>query len=118
MNSQDVLHLLSPDVLIWMLPCVLVCIGIGAVIGRGFALRNLSKKMKNERADLVTALQTLLQNTAQLCSDVGNHGTELQSMEQSVHDVDADGDLHEVQQRSWHKSLGWSNRIARWRTIL
>ena len=88
---------LTPDVLIWVLACVLMSLAIGAVIGRGFALRNLSQRVRREREQVVVALQTLLQNTEQLTSDVDSHNSELASMEQSVQGMSATGDLESVQ---------------------
>ena len=91
-------ELLRPEVLIWVMLCVLVSVGIGAVIGRGMATRHLHLKMQDDRHKLVKALQVLLESTEQLSSDVGSHKTELATVERSVSEWSADGDLETVQE--------------------
>lgn len=85
------------EVLVWVIPCVLVSVGIGFVIGRSFALRHLTKRIKNEQAAMVRALQNLVESTDQLTSDVGTHNTELATVGRSVCDIHAGEDLHQVQ---------------------
>ena len=72
---------ISFEVLIWILVCVSVSIGAGVIIGRGFALRNLTVKLRKEREKMLCALQTLAQSTQQLTSDVDHHNEELASVE-------------------------------------
>ncbi len=100
MNSVTIFphELLRPEVLIWMLPCVLVCIAIGVTIGRGLALRFFHTRMQSERQRLVMALHKLLESTEQLSLDVGSHKSELADVERTIHDLPIEGDFEVVQQ--------------------
>jgi diguanylate cyclase len=81
-----------------MIPCVLVSVGIGFVIGRGVAVRTLTGRLKTERQQLIHALQQLLHSTDRLTSDVDSHNSELVSMEQSVQGMfPGDSDWEAVQ---------------------
>jgi diguanylate cyclase len=90
-------QLFTIEVLVWILPCVLVSVGIGFVIGRSYALRNLTGKLKQEQAAMVTALQSLVESTEQLTSDVDSHNTELASVGQTVCDMDVGNTFATVQ---------------------
>ncbi|HEY6562929.1 MAG TPA: GGDEF domain-containing protein [Pirellulaceae bacterium] len=91
-------ELLRSEVLLWILFCVLVSMGIGAVMGRGLALRYFHHKMQKERQSLVKALQVLLESTDQLSLDVGTHKSELADVEQTVVALPVDSDFEAVQQ--------------------
>ncbi len=89
---------LTFEVLIWILPCVLVSIMIGAVIGRGLALRNMTKRLRTEKTQLIKALQTLLKSTEELSTGVDSHNNELATVQECVTHLNAEGDLDIVQQ--------------------
>lgn len=88
---------MRPEVLVWMLPCVLICLLIGAMIGQGLATRAMAGTIRRERERLVRALQVLMVSTEQLTNDVDVHNTELTTVRQSVKGIQTDGDLEVVQ---------------------
>jgi diguanylate cyclase (GGDEF)-like protein len=90
-------ELMRPEVLIWMLPCVLVSVGIGVVLGRGIALRHITIKLHDERQRVVRSLQKLLESTEQLSLDVGTHKSELADVERTVSDLPLDAGFEVVQ---------------------
>lgn len=77
-------ELLSPEVLVWVVPCVFVCICIGFVIGRSYTLRNLNSKIRRERANAIRALQDLVASTDQLSSEMDTHNYELATVGRSM----------------------------------
>lgn len=85
------------EVLVWVMPCVLICIGVGVIMGRNLATRMSNHQLNEDRGKLVKAMQVLLESTEQLSLDVGTHKTELQHVGNQVADLVADGDLESVQ---------------------
>ena len=88
---------LSPVVLMWVIPCVLVSIGIGVAIGHSIALARMPRKIRKDREDLLGALQRMLNSVDQLSDDMGNHNTELTHVGKTVTEANAKGDLEVVQ---------------------
>ena len=87
----------SVEVLVWVIPCVLFSIAVGFVIGRGYALRRLTKRIRRERDETLAALVKLAESTDKLTSDVGEHNTELASVGQSVCDLGTGEEYKTVQ---------------------
>lgn len=93
-NFQE---LLSFEVLIWVVPCALVCLGLGAVLGREFAIRKMTRKLRRERTFLVKTLKAMLESTEQLSTEVGTHNSDLTSMHEIVQETTTSGDLEPIQ---------------------
>jgi diguanylate cyclase len=80
-----------------MLPCVLISLLIGAMIGNSLANRAMVATMRREREKLVKALQVVMVSTEQLTKDVDVHNSELVSVRKTVRGMQTDGDLEQVQ---------------------
>ncbi|MEM8677974.1 MAG: GGDEF domain-containing protein [Planctomycetota bacterium] len=89
--------ILSPVVLMWVIPCVLVSIGIGVAIGHSIAIARMPRRIRRDREDLLSALQRMLNSVDQLSDDMGNHNTELTHVGRTVTEFHAKGDLEDVQ---------------------
>ena len=86
------------QVMVWVIPCAMVCVALGAILGREIAVRKMSKRLKRERRFLYKTLQTLMESTEQLSTDVGTHNSDLSSMHDVVVDVHSSGDLEPIQE--------------------
>lgn len=75
--SDSLNWVLSPEVLVWVAPCVIVCLLMGFVMGRSYALANLNYKIRRERNEAISALQELVASTDQLSSEMDSHNNEL-----------------------------------------
>lgn len=80
---------LSPEVLVWVAPCVVICLLMGFFIGRSYALRNLNRKIRKERNNAIRALQELVQSTDQLSTDMDLHNNELATVGRAMLDGQA-----------------------------
>lgn len=85
-------------VLFWVLPIMLVSVGIGIYLGFGLALRRKGKEIQDERTKTLNALHTVLRSAEELSSDVDAHTRELTHVEQQVEELDVAEDFEEVQQ--------------------
>ena len=85
------LTFLSPTVVAWSILTVVVGIVVGFIIGRAFTLQNEPKRLKADREKTLDALTKLLESTKQFNSDVGCHNQELNSVKQSVTDLNTSG---------------------------
>ena len=93
-NFQE---LLSFEVLIWVVPCALVCLALGAILGREFAIRKMTRQLRRERTFLIKTLKTMVESTEQLSTDVGTHNSDLTSMHEIVQETPSSGDLEPIQ---------------------
>ena len=77
-----------------------VCVGIicGFVLGRGYTLLKLPKKLEKDRARTLEALMSLMASTDQLNDDVDTHNTELVSVQQDVEQVATDLEMSGIQE--------------------
>ncbi len=82
--------------LIWLLPSILLSIGIGAHVGYSFALRRHAKQISQERERTLEALMTIVQSAEALTTEVGTHNHELQSVERSVYDLSTHGEYEAI----------------------
>ena len=85
------------EVLIWVVPAIMVSLGLGATVGRILALRSENSRLAQDRAKTLKALQKLVDSTEQLTSDVGQHNTDLATVGQDVCDVSVGEAFEEVQ---------------------
>lgn len=92
-------ELLRPEVLVWMLPCVLISLIIGAMIGQGIAQRAINLTLRTEREKLLKALQVLMVSTEQLTKDVDVHNSELVTVRKNVRNLQIEGELEQVQRQ-------------------
>jgi diguanylate cyclase len=90
-------ELLSFEVLIWVVPCALVCLALGAVLGREFAIRKMTARLRRERTFLIKTLKTMMESTEQLSTEVGTHNSDLTSMHEIVQETPSSGDLEPIQ---------------------
>lgn len=72
------------QVLGWVLPSILVSLGIGIYLGRSLALLIVNRRDRRDRDRTMHVLQTLLESTDELTKEVGLHNSELQSVGQNV----------------------------------
>jgi diguanylate cyclase len=93
----DCHELLSFQVLIWVVPCALICVALGAVLGREFAIRKMTRQLRRERTFLVKTLKTMMESTEQLSTDVETHSSDLTSMHEIVQETPSTGDLEPIQ---------------------
>ena len=99
-------------ILIWLLPCVLVCIIVGAYVGYGFALRRHGEQIREERQKTLEALQQVVQSAEELTSEVDTHSSELASVGRTVDDLATSGEYEAIKQTLLQQiSLRW-NRTA------
>ena len=89
---------LSLEVLVWVVPCALICVALGAILGREFAIRKMSRQLRSERHALVKTLRTLMESTEQLHTDVGVHNSDLHSVQEVVAETSFQGDLQPIQE--------------------
>lgn len=85
-------------ILIWLLPCVFVCIIVGGYVGYGFALRRHGEQIRDERQKTLEALQHVLQSAEELTTEVDTHTSELTSVGQTVDDLAMSGEYELVKQ--------------------
>ncbi|MCA9184461.1 MAG: GGDEF domain-containing protein, partial [Planctomycetales bacterium] len=90
-------NLLSIDFVLWVVPGILISIGIGVILGRIFAVRGENTRIQRERAEMLKALQKLVQSAEQLSNDVDSHNCELANVGQTVCDIDSRGDFEKAQ---------------------
>ena len=88
----------SVFVLIWLLPCIFVCIIVGGYVGYGFALRRHGEQIRDERQKTLEALQSVLQSAEELTTEVDSHSHELASVEETVDDLSTTGGYEMVKQ--------------------
>ncbi len=88
----------SVFILIWLLPCVLVCIIVGAYVGYGFALRRHGEQIHEERQKTLEALQSVVRSAEELTSEVDSHSNELASVGRTVDDLAMSGEYEVVKQ--------------------
>jgi diguanylate cyclase len=86
----------SVFILIWLLPCVIVCIFVGAYVGYGFALRRHGEQIRDERQKTLEALQSVVQSADELTSEVDTHSSELASVGRTVDDMSTTGEYEYV----------------------
>ncbi len=86
---NELQDLLSFEVLVWVVPCALVCVALGVILGREFAIRKMTSRLRRERTFLVKTLKALMESTEQLSSDVGSHNSDLTSMHVIVQEAPA-----------------------------
>lgn len=92
-------NLLAVKVLFWVVPCALVCVALGAMLGREFAVRKMSRRLRRERKLLVKTLHTVMDSTEQLHTDMGMHNSDLTSVQAVVTDASVQGgDLEPIQE--------------------
>ena len=96
MNMID--QVFTFQVMVWVIPCALICVALGAILGREFAVRKMTTRLKRERRFLFKTLQALMESTEQLTTDVGTHNSDLTSMHEIVMDAPASGDLEPIQE--------------------
>jgi diguanylate cyclase len=82
--------------MIWLLPSILLSIGIGAHVRYGFALRRHGSQISQERERTLQALLAIVQSAEELTNEVGTHNHELQSVERSVYDLSAHGEYEAI----------------------
>lgn len=100
-NMFDVSSLtqfLSFQVLVFVLPSAFVCMAVGGFLGYALAKKRIPKAIEHKRKQAVEALQTMLRSTEQLTLDVGQHNSDLRSVEQTVSHIDKESDLDAIQQ--------------------
>jgi len=85
------------EVIIWVLPLVLISVGIGFILGRELVLRGENRRIRREREKMLKAMQVIVSSTEQLTSDVDTHNTELASVEKTVSDLPVTGDFDNIQ---------------------
>ncbi len=85
-------------ILIWLLPCILVSIAIGAYVGYGFALRRHGEQIREERRKTLEALQNVVTSAEELTTEVDTHNTELESVGRTVGDLSTYGEYEVVKQ--------------------
>ena len=88
---MDFSQLLSPTIAAWSILTVVVGIVMGFVMGRTFTLQNEPKKLRDDREKTLAALTNLLDSTKQFNTEVGSHNQELNSVKQSVTDLQHSG---------------------------
>ncbi len=103
---------ISLYLLIWLLPSMLISIGIGAHVGYSLALRRHAKQISLEREQTLQALVTIVESAEELTTEVDTHNTELKSVERSVSDISTHGEYEEVKEALLHQiaSVMESNR--------
>jgi diguanylate cyclase (GGDEF)-like protein len=90
--------LLSLQVLAWVIPCALVCVALGAILGREFAIRRMSRRLRTERNFLAKTLRTVMDSTEQLHSDMGVHNSDLHSVQEVVTETAFQGRVEPIQE--------------------
>jgi diguanylate cyclase len=93
----------SVFILIWLLPCVLVSIAVGAYVGYGFALRRHAEQIHEERHKTLEALQQVVQSAEELTTEVDTHSSELASVGRTVDDLATSGEYEFVKQTLLHQ---------------
>lgn len=87
---------ISLYLMIWLLPSMLISIGIGAHVGYSFALRKHAKQIAEEREVTLQSLLKIVQSAEELTTEVDTHNNELQSVERSVYDLSAHGEYEVI----------------------
>ncbi|MEZ6119516.1 MAG: GGDEF domain-containing protein [Pirellulaceae bacterium] len=82
----------------WVLPSILLSLGVGGYIGYSFALRKHWKIIREEREKTLTALQSVVTSAEELSTGVDQHNSQLKTVGQTVDDLTASGDYEEVKQ--------------------
>ncbi len=85
-------------VLSWVLPIVLVSLGIGVYLGYGLALRRKGKEIQTERSKTLKALHSVVRSTEELSSDVDAHNRDLETVGKKVGDLPTGEYYEEIQQ--------------------
>ena len=94
---------ISLYLLIWLLPSMLISIGIGAHVGYSLALRRHAEQISQEREQTLQALVTIVESAEELTTEVDTHNTELKSVERSVCDLSTQGEYEEVKEALLHQ---------------
>lgn len=85
-------------VLIFVLPSVLIGVGVGFYLGRGTHVGEDRLIAQREREATLKAVMTLLSSAEQLTSDVDRHNTEIQEVGRDIEGMQMTGELEHVQQ--------------------
>ena len=85
-------------VLIFVLPSVLIGVGVGFYLGRTTYVGEDRRIAQQERESTLKALVTLLGSAEQLTSDVDRHNTEIQEVGRDIEGLHLTGELEHVQQ--------------------
>jgi diguanylate cyclase len=97
--SMDQLQdFLSVEVLAWVVPCALVCVALGAILGREIALRKMSRRLRTERQFLTKTLRAAMDSTEQLHTDMDVHNSDLHSVQAVVSETASPGELEPIQE--------------------
>jgi diguanylate cyclase len=88
---------ISWQVVLWVLPVVLLSVGIGMYLGRCWTLMREDRRLRREREQTLKALMALVASTKQLETDVDTHTTELASVGRTVEDLSTAGGFEAVQ---------------------
>jgi len=91
MFPQEVSSILF--VCVWSLASVGVGVVCGFFMGRFYTLTNEPKRLKREREQTMKALLSVMNCTAQLNDDVGNHNSALESAAKEIASVESDSRL-------------------------
>lgn len=86
-------------VLCWLFPLIGGSLAIGFYLGRCYYTIYENHAVRYERERMLRALGTLVRSTEQLSDDVDSRTNELQSVGQSVEDIDCDDVFEDVQRR-------------------
>ena len=84
-------------VLIFVLPSVLIGVGVGFYLGRTTHVGRDRLIAQQERESTLKALVTLLSSAEQLTSDVDRHNTEIQEVGRDIEGLHLTGELEQVQ---------------------
>lgn len=96
MNAFE--DLLAIQILIWVVPCALVCVALGAILGREIAIRKMSRRLRRERSLLAKTLKAVMDSTEQLHTDMGTHNLDLHSVQEVVSETATEGDFEPIQE--------------------
>jgi diguanylate cyclase len=91
-------HFLAIKVLFWVVPCALICVALGAILGREFAIRKMSRRLRGERQFLVKTLRRVMDSTEQLHTDMGVHNSDLHSVQEVVTETSTHTDMEPIQE--------------------
>ena len=83
--------------MLWVLPSVLVGVGVGVYVGRGLRTTQEQAVTDRQQQEMLKAMVTLLKNTEKLSTDMDTHNSELQDVGRTVGDLELGGDLELVQ---------------------
>lgn len=93
----------SFEVLTLVIPCAVMFLAVGLLIGRAMTLRNLPRRLHEDREQVIQAMQAVLESTHQLRADVDTHNSELVTVEKEVCGVSAAEELESARQSLLHR---------------